>query len=126
MSNDGSYTITVEVTGSSGNYDVTLSPNVLEVDEDGTATITWQASTDGLGFTFDPTNPITFSGSHIPLTTPEYDSANNTVTCTDTVSSDGIFPYSVTLYVAGDTTPITYPAAFHVGNGDPEIHNKPD
>jgi hypothetical protein len=125
MSN-GPYTITVEVTGSSGNYEVSLSPNVLEVDEDGAATIIWEASTSGLAFTFDSTNPITFSGSHTPLSTPEYDPDNNTVTCTDTVSSDGIFPYSVTLYVDGDTTPITYPATFHVGNGDPEIHNHPD
>lgn len=126
MGGNNSFTITVEVQDDSGDYDVTLSPNVLEVDQDGTATITWQASTSGLPFTFDAANPITFSGSHTPLTTPTYNAGNNTVTCTDTVSADGIFPYSVTLHVSGDPDPITYPDTFHVGNGDPEIHNKPD
>jgi hypothetical protein len=126
MGGNNSYTITVEVQDDSGDYDVTLSPNQLEVDQDGTATITWQASTSGLPFTFDATNPITFSGSHTPLTTPAYDAANNTVTCTDTVTADGLFPYSVTLLVSGDPDPITYPEAFHVGNGDPTIHNKPE
>jgi hypothetical protein len=126
MSKDSPYIISVSVSGSSPNYVVTLSPNVLEVDEDGPATIQWQAGADSISFTFDETTPITFSGSHTPITTPTYDAANNTVTCTDTVSADGIFPYSVTLYVAGDSSPITYPEAFHVGNGDPEIHNKPE
>ncbi len=105
---------------------MTLSPNPLEVDQAGTATITWQASTSGVPFTFDATNPTTLSGSHSPLTTPTDDAAINTITCTNTVTADGTFPYSVTLHVSGDPDPITFPEAFHVGNGDPAVHNKPD
>jgi hypothetical protein len=116
-------TITVTVTGSSGNYQVSVSPNKLQVDQDGVFDIVWQAGSGSVPFVFDSTSPINFVGNHTPLTTPQYQSSNNTVTCTDTVSSDGDYPYTVTLWV-GDQK-ITFPSVRHVGNGDPEIHNHP-
>ena len=116
--------ITVTVTGSSGNYEVDVSPNKLNVDGEGNFEIVWQAGTGSVAFTFDATTPVSFVGSHTPLTTPAYNSSNNTVSCTDTVSSDGTYPYVLTLWVGSEE--ITWPSVTHVGNGDPEIHNKPD
>jgi|GEM_PF-5875712 len=114
--------ITVTVTGSPNNYSVAVSPNKLKIDSDGS--IVWQAGT-GTGtvaFTFDTTAPVSFVGSHAPLTNPVY-VAGNTVSCTDTVSGDGTYPYVLTLWVG--TEKITWPSVTHVGNGDPEIHNDP-
>ncbi|MBB6187210.1 hypothetical protein [Rhodanobacter sp. MP7CTX1] len=118
-----STTITVTVTGSSSNYNVTVSPNKLNVDSDGS--IVWQAGTGtgSVAFTFDSTTPVSFVGTHAPLTTPAYNSGNNIVSCTDTISGDGTYPYVLTLWVG--TEEITWPSVTHVGNGDPEIHNKP-
>jgi hypothetical protein len=118
--------ITVTVTGSPNNYNVEVSPNKLNVDGEGNFDIVWQAGTGSgsVAFTFDATTPVSFVGSHTPLTTPLYNSSSNTVSCTDTVSSDGTYPYVLTLWVG--TEEITWPSVTHVGNGDPEIHNKPD
>lgn len=119
-----SFDITVTVTGSPNDYSVAVSPNKLNVDSDGSFEILWQAGSGGVAFTFDATTPVSFVGSHTPLTTPTYDSSNNTASCTDTVDSDGTYPYVLTLWVG--TEKITWPSVTHVGNGDPEIHNKPD
>jgi hypothetical protein len=121
-----SLNITVTVTGSPNNYEVAVSPNKLEVDTDGTFDIVWQAGTGSgsVAFTFDSTTPVSFVGDHTPLTTPTNNSSTNTVSCTDTVSSDGTYPYVLNLWVGDEE--ITWPSVTHVGNGDPEIHNKPD
>lgn len=116
-------TITVTVAGSPGNYTVTIVPLSLTVDSDGIYTIVWQAG-DGVAFTFDSNTPITFFGAHVPLTQPAYDPANNTATCTDTVTGDGDYPYQVHLLVG--SSPITWPSQRTVGNGDPDIHNDPE
>lgn len=123
MVGDTTLSITVTVSGSPGNYSVSVSPNKLNVDSDGTFDIVWQAGS-GVAFTFDATTPIAFTGNHTPLTTPTYDSSNNTATCTDTVSADGTYPYVINLWVGG--VKITWPSVTHVGNGDPEIHNHPN
>jgi hypothetical protein len=120
-----SLNITVTVTGSPNNYNVAVSPNKLNVDSDGSFDIVWQAGTGtgSVAFTFDATAPVTFVGGHTALTTPVYDSGSNTASCTDTVSSDGTYPYILHLWVDGNE--ITWPSVTHVGNGDPEIHNDP-
>ncbi|WP_114240816.1 hypothetical protein [Dyella sp. C9] len=122
MTGDTTLTITVTVSSSGGNYEVSVDPNKLNVNSDGTFTIVWQAGS-GVSFTFDATSPVSFTGAHTPLTTPTYTSATNTVSCTDTVSANGDYPYVLTLWVGSQK--IVWPSVTHVGNGDPEIHNHP-
>ena len=83
-----------------------------------------QQGSGSLPFNFDSSTPVSFVGSHTPLTTPTYDAGNNTVSCTDTVTGDGDYPYVLTLWVSGEK--VVYPSVTHVGNGDPEIHNHPN
>lgn len=122
MLDNTAVTITVTLSGSPGNYCVTVQPNKLELTADGVYDITWQAA--GLAFVFDSTTPITFDGNHQPLTQPVYVQATNTATCTDTVTSTGSYPYTLHLVINGQ--PLQWPEQRHVGNGDPEIKNDPD
>jgi hypothetical protein len=117
-------TISVTLTDTGGGtYQVSVSPLVLEVDGTGEFDIVWQASGSGAPFDFTSAS-ISFSGDHTPLTAPVYNSANNTVTCTDTVSADGDYPYSVSVEAAGGQN-VVWPEVMHPNNGDPTIHNKP-
>jgi hypothetical protein len=115
--------VTVTVSGTSSNYTVTVSPKNLQVDQDGTFDIIWQAGSPTVAFTFSDTDPVVFTGSHAPLSTPVYNSANNTVSCTDTVTTDGSYPYELNLVVDGQ--PLNWTSVGGMSGGDPEIDNKP-